>query len=128
MRIVLLSSESSLINPLPLIAGLLRKQVKGVEVKEVVCASNLDLANEIASVKGDAVALILFYEEETHDIRLVMEKLLESGSKKKFFKFLEKGFDFEEHRQARRISGLILEGLFGKKSTRVDDRESYSSL
>ena len=129
MKVVLLSSKSSLINPLPLIAGSLREQIKGVEVKELLCDSALDLANEISSVKGDVVAIILFYEEETHDVRLVMEKILKRDSNKgRLFKFLEKGFDFEEHRQARRISEAILESLFGKKTTSVKDTESYTSL
>ena len=129
MRIVLLSSASSIINPLPLISASLKGQIKGVEVKEIICDSNLDLASEILHAKGDAVAAILFYGEESADVVLVMQKIVERDSKgKPVLKFLRKGEDFDENEEADIISRSILAKLFGKEKTSVNERGSYKGL
>ncbi|MCR4335551.1 MAG: hypothetical protein NUV57_03380 [archaeon] len=123
MKIALASSKKSVVQILPLIKEILVSQIIGVQVKEALADNNLDLINEVSQLSGfDLIAVVLFYEEDSHDIKILMEKLVDIDlSGKKIMKFLEKGEDFSEEEEAERIAGEILGKLFGKKETPVDD-------
>ncbi|MFH1390750.1 MAG: hypothetical protein ABIH20_00380 [Candidatus Diapherotrites archaeon] len=128
MKIALASSKKSIVEIIPLISKILSVQIKGVQVKEIIADNNLDLVNEVSQLENfDLVAVILFYEQDSSDVKILMEKLVNFDlSGKRIMKFFEKGEDFSEEEESQRIAGEILEKLFGKKETPVDD--NYGSF
>jgi len=131
MKIALVSSKKSVVQVIPRIAEILRQKIIGVEVTERLVDSNLDIVKEVSYLGGfDAVAVVLFYEEDSTEVKVLMEKLVDlelSGSR--IMKFLEKGEDFTDEEEAQRISGEIMQKLFGKKDTKTEeDYGSYRSL
>tara|TARA_Y100000310_G_scaffold327376_1_gene393645 strand:+ start:13987 stop:14382 length:396 start_codon:yes stop_codon:yes gene_type:complete len=123
MKIALVSSKKSIVEIIPLINKILSSQIKDLQVKEVITDNNLDLVNEVSELTDfDLVAVILFYEHDSPDVKILMEKLVDLDlAGKRIMKFLEKGDGFSEEEESQRIAGEILEKLFGKKETPVDD-------
>ncbi|HZX19639.1 MAG TPA: hypothetical protein VFF13_01340 [archaeon] len=131
MKIALVSSKKSLLQITPLIAASLKSQIKGVEVAEVITSNNLDLVKKVHDMKHfDLIVVILYFEESSHDINVVMEKLVDFDlGQKHTLKFLEQGDEFDETEESNRISEEIMLKLFRKKKTRFEsDRESFTSL
>ncbi|MCR4368956.1 MAG: hypothetical protein NUV67_03555 [archaeon] len=117
MRIALLTSLQSEENILPLVASRLREKIVNVEVQMHVANSNLALVGDISKYSGrELVVVALFYSEETHDVRSVMDAIIfASGSGANVLSFVEKIVEFEAPREAERISESVFTRLFGSK-------------
>jgi len=128
MRIGLFSSKKSDIDILPLISKLLVSQISGVQVVENISDNNIDLIREVSFAKDfDLKVIILFYSEESSDVKVLIEKLVEFElDKNHSLKFMEKGVEFDEEEEADRIADEILLKLFGEKK-KVSDNEGYES-
>ena len=128
MKIGLFSSKKSSIQITGLIAGNLKETVTGLEVSEIIADNNLDLVRELSSQSFDWKAIILHYTEESHDISVLMHKVVEMDDGK-LLKFFEKDESFDEEEEAGRISNEILLKLFGKKKPEsLEGKGSYTEL
>jgi len=128
MKIGLFSSKKSSIQITGLIAGNIKETVAGLEVSEIIADNNLDLVREISSQNFDWKVVILHYTEDSHDISVLMNKVVELDDGK-LLKFFEKDESFDESEEAERISNEILLKLFGKKKPEsLGDKGSYTEL
>lgn len=128
MKIGLFSSKKSLIQITGLIAGNIKELVAGLEVSEIIADNNLDLVRELSSQSFDWKVIILHYTEDSHDISVLMHKVVEMDDGK-LLKFFEKDESFDEEEEAERISNEILLKLFGKKKPdSLEGKDSYTEL
>jgi len=128
MKIGLFSSKKSLIQITGLIAGNIKETVAGLEVSEIIADNNLDLVRELSSQSFDWKVIILHYTEDSHDISVLMHKVVEMDDGK-LLKFFEKDESFDEEEEAERISNEILLKLFGKKKPEsLEGKGSYTEL
>lgn len=128
MKIGLFSSKKSLIQITGLIAGNIKELVAGLEVSEIIADNNLDLVRELSSQSFDWKVIILHYTEDSHDISVLMHKVVEMDDGK-LLKFFEKDESFDESEEAERISNEILLKLFGKKKPdSLEGKDSYTEL
>ncbi len=118
MKIALVSSKHSDINPLPLIAKNLVRKIAGVQVVQKMALSNLDIPAVLSSLKGcDLIVVALYYHDETLDVKVAMEKLVDLDLKgQQTMKFIELSENHAERGEAKRIYRAILEKLFGIKA------------
>ena len=121
-------SKKSSIQITGLIAGNLKETVAGLEVSEIIADNNLDLVRELSSQSFDWKVIILHYTEDSHDISVLMHKVVEMDDGK-LLKFFEKDESFDESEEAERISNEILLKLFGKKKPEsLEGKGSYTEL
>ena len=132
MKVCLISSENSGINVVPAIADALRSRVHGIEVVLKVAATPLDIVNEVSLAGGcRAVAVILHYEKENAQVRVLMEKLVDLDLQGKHtMKFLEQDVDLDGAQEAARIADAIMVKLFGKTGPQQagGNKASYKEL
>jgi len=133
MRIGLFTSKKSVVNVVPLVAEKLVSKVKGIEISEFVADNNLDLVKDVLhSKKIDLSVVIVFYEEDSPDVKVLMEKMVEADlGGKKIMKFFEKGLDFDEEDEADSIVEDIMQKFFIEKKedkTESRDYDSFTSL
>lgn len=116
MQIALLTSEKSSINPLGLVEKRLAENIAGLDVSKIVVPNNLDLVREIYDAgKFDLVCVILYYDRDSADISILMQKIVELElSGRRIAKFIEQDPDADEQHEAECISDSIMLKLFGK--------------
>lgn len=131
MKIALVSSKTSLFGGVPDVAASLHSKVHGLNVEEKTVETNLDIVATVARLKGfDAIAVIVFYAEDTPDLRVLMDKLVDLDLKGiHTIKFFVKGEDFDEEEETSRITGTIMERLFGASvDSKPAGKRSFSEL
>ena len=132
MRIGLFSSKKSELEVIPLISKILVSQISGVKVVENISDNNMDLVREVSFAKDfDLKVVVLFYSEESSDVKVLTEKLVELElDKNHSMKFVEKALELDEEEEANRIADEILLKLFGEKKKVSSDEgtESYTTL
>lgn len=116
MKVALLTSEKSSIDPFPLVEKVLRDNIAGIDVQRIVAPENLSLIRKTYEAENfDLVCVALYYEKESADIAVLVRKIVDLElSGRKMLKFIEPGDEFDENEQAELISDVIMKKLVGK--------------
>ena len=116
MRVALITSKKSAIDPTEVAAAQLKSQVVGIEVSRKVAINNIDIFREINACSDfDAVCVVVYYEDSSPDIEAIVQKLIGlevNGTH--VLSFVEKLSDQDEEEQGRLIAQEII-GAFVRK-------------
>jgi hypothetical protein len=112
MKIALITSKKSVIDPTELIESELKSRVIGVDVVRKVAINNLEIFREVKSYYGfDVICVLLYYEESSPDIEVLIQKLIDLQIKNaNVISFVEK-FSGDD---AKEIGMLVVDELIKK--------------
>jgi len=134
MKIAIVTSNASELPVSKRLSEELENQIKPVSISVEVFPSVLELISGLHSfMHFDLVIVLLYYGAESHDVRMLMEKIVEERSAgMKLVSFVEQNDDaIGSDDEALRITDLILKRLFGegrKKSDGTGEKGSYTTL
>ncbi len=125
MKIAIISSKDSEMDVSSLLSEKLLESIAGLEVKTIIAENKLEIISEAASLENfDLIVVVLYYEKETVDVKVVMEKLIDLDlSGKKTMKFIvnsEEALSVEN--EVKRIAEAITDKFFVKNKDDFDEQ------
>jgi len=110
MKIALITSKKSVIDPTMVIESELKSQVIGMDVVRKVAINNLEIFREVkSSYDFDVICVLVYYDEPSPDIEALVQKLIDLEIKDAHvISFVEKFSGDDEYELGKSVANELI--------------------